>query len=162
MGYDGMKRRFDGLAYLCDEAGRTSPRAGRRAGPLRVPSTQAGTVAEGANEKVHLASVKRPRSAESPRISSPAITCIWVSYINLYVHRWGGVTKCAGVLGTLAEIRESGSPCVLFGCWGKFPAQEYMLPSSTRHTHYSIHLPGTLQQRCLIRLHDDMSSTVYQ
>ena len=44
---------------------RTSPRAGHRAGPPRVRSKQAGTVAEGANEKVQLASRKGPRSAES-------------------------------------------------------------------------------------------------
>ena len=49
------RRRFDGLAYRCDDAGRTSPRAGRRAGFPRVPSKQAGTVAEEASEKVHLA-----------------------------------------------------------------------------------------------------------
>ena len=76
-------RRFDGLAYLCDDAGRTSPRAGCCASPLRVPSKQVGTVAEEANEKVHPKSIKRPRSAESTRISSPAITCIWVSYVYI-------------------------------------------------------------------------------
>ena len=65
--------------YICDDAVRTSLRAGRRAGPPRVPLKQAGTVAEEANEKVHIASIKWPRSAESSRISSPAISYIWVS-----------------------------------------------------------------------------------
>ena len=77
------RRRFDGLAYLCDDAGRTSSRAGRRAGPSRVSSKQAGTVAEESKENVHLASIKRLRSAETTRISSPAIICIWVSYTYL-------------------------------------------------------------------------------
>ena len=44
-------RRLADFAYLCDDAGRTSPRAGRRAGPPRVPSMQAGAVAEATNAK---------------------------------------------------------------------------------------------------------------
>ena len=55
------------FAYFCDDAGRTSPRTDRRAGPPRVPSRQAGTVAEEANEKVRLESRKGPPSAESAR-----------------------------------------------------------------------------------------------
>ena len=56
-----------GFAYPCDDAGRTRPRAGRRAGPPRVPSRPAGTVAEQPNEKVRLGSRKGPRSADSAR-----------------------------------------------------------------------------------------------
>ena len=88
------RRRFEGLARLCEDAGRTSPREGRRAGPPRVSSKQTGLVAEEANEKVHLASIKRPRSGENARVSSPAITCIWASYIYLCVD------YCLGILSS--------------------------------------------------------------
>ena len=71
------RRRFYPLAYLCDDASRTSPRAGRRARPVREPSTQEGTVAEEANEMVHLASTKRPRRAKSARVSRLVITRIY-------------------------------------------------------------------------------------
>ena len=54
-------RCLAGLAYLFDDVGRASPRAGRRAGPPRVPSRLAGTVAEEANEKVRLESIKGKR-----------------------------------------------------------------------------------------------------
>ena len=66
------------LLYLCDGVGRPSPRAGRRAGPPRVPSRQAGTAAEEANEKVRLESRKGPRSAESARISTPSATAFFL------------------------------------------------------------------------------------
>ena len=74
-------RRVAGFAYLCDNASRTSPRAGRRAGPPRVPSRQTGLVAEEANEKVRFESRKGPRSAESARISAPSTTRIWICYV---------------------------------------------------------------------------------
>ena len=61
-------RRLACFAYLCDDAGRTSPRAGRRAGSPRVWSRQAGTLAEEANEKTRLESRKGSRSTESARI----------------------------------------------------------------------------------------------
>ena len=64
-------RRLTGFAYLCDDARRTSPRAGRREGPPRVPSWQAGTAEEEANEKVHLERRKGLRGAEHTRISTP-------------------------------------------------------------------------------------------
>ena len=60
-------RRLAGLAYFCAYGGQTSPRAGHRAGPPRVRPRQAGTVAEGANEKVRLASRKGPRSTRGER-----------------------------------------------------------------------------------------------
>ena len=80
------RRRFDGLSYFCAYAGRTSPRVGHRAGLPRVRSRQAGTVAEGASEKVHLVLKTGPRSAESTWNPSPAIRRIWVSYIGLYMY----------------------------------------------------------------------------
>ena len=77
-------RRLAGFAQLCDDAGRTSPRASRRTGPPRVPSRQASTVVEEANEKVRLKSRKGLRSAESTRISPPSTTRFWIRYIYLY------------------------------------------------------------------------------
>ena len=44
-------RRLAGFAYLCDDAGRVSPRAGRRADPRQVPSRQTLTVADKASKK---------------------------------------------------------------------------------------------------------------
>ena len=41
-----------GFAYFCVYTGRTSPRAGHRAGPPRVRLRQAGTAAEETNETV--------------------------------------------------------------------------------------------------------------
>ena len=60
---------FSPFAYICDEADRTSPLAGHRAGPPRVPSRHTGTVTEVENEKVHFESRKGPRRTESARLS---------------------------------------------------------------------------------------------
>ena len=48
-----------------------------------VRSRQAGTVVKEENEKVHLTSSKRLRSAESARISTPMVTRSCISYIYL-------------------------------------------------------------------------------
>ena len=55
---------FIRFRVLLRYAGRTSPRAGHRAGPPRVRSRQAGTVAEEANETVCLVSIKARRGLE--------------------------------------------------------------------------------------------------
>ena len=60
-------RLVDRVSILCAYDGRTSPRAGHRAGPSRVRSRQTGTVAEEAEEKLGVALIKGPRSAESAR-----------------------------------------------------------------------------------------------
>ena len=44
-------RRLGGFTWLCDDAGRTNHGAGRCAGPHRVVSRQAGTVAKEASER---------------------------------------------------------------------------------------------------------------
>ena len=78
-------RLLAGFAYFCVYAGRTSPRAGHRAGSPRVSSRQAGTLAEEANETVRLASIKGRRSVERARWNpSPTTRLFWVSYIHLY------------------------------------------------------------------------------
>ena len=90
------------LLYLCDGVGRPSPRAGRRAGPPRVPSRQAGTAAEEANEKVRLESRKGPRSAESTRISTPLTIRFWICYKYLLQAglRGSGLTPTCGSANT--------------------------------------------------------------
>ena len=76
-------RRLAGFACFCVYDGRTSPRAGHRAG---LPGWGGhGTVAEEANETVRLVSRKGPRSAESTRKPIPATRRFWVSYVYLCI-----------------------------------------------------------------------------
>ena len=75
--------RFRIPVYPFDDGGRTSPRAGRRAGPPRVPSRQIGTVAEEAKEKVRLESRKGPRNPESARFSPPSTARFCIQHLHL-------------------------------------------------------------------------------
>ena len=128
------RRRFDGLAYLSDDAGCMSPRAGRRAGPPPAPSKHAGTVVEEENEKVRSTSIKRSRSEESARIFSPAI--IWVSYIYLWcTFVWPAILS----FRYLCTIPDRRSPSILSRCscgvHGYVLALEHLLKLSTGGTY---------------------------
>ena len=78
-------RRLTYFAYLCDNPGRPSPRAGRRAGPPRVPSRQAGTVAE---EATNNSSASRETGREARRaLGFPLFRR--VSGLATYLYTWG-------------------------------------------------------------------------
>ena len=65
---------------------RPSPRDGHYLigrGPPRARLRQAGTAAEETDEKIHLASIQEPPSAERPRIFSAVTTCKLVSYTSI-------------------------------------------------------------------------------
>ena len=128
-------RRLAGFAHFYAYAGRTRPREGHRAGPPRMRSRQAGTLAQEGNEKSHFPSRKGPRSTESARISIQMITRFCFSYLSLLFCRIRSTSYIYIYIILVyfaAVLRYKGSG---FCKWRRFLLREIMTRSQEPHKY---------------------------